>query len=410
MDFNLPTETPIMGGPVEFEQQPVTVAPADLTTSVDPPLVPHDGLSPGDQVLGVDNSALVPLNQPDQFQSPPDIEADEQEDDSHVRHFTVTLPMAANTRAKYLDTITENKATLIKFGDVFANSLTSIPDPALVAKVDTIFDRLLNLCDLPAYEDDLPELGKVDMMKHATNSNSKFSFVYEFINGLWDINARILVISQPGRAFEYLEAVVSATDCPYTVLGQENLTEQNTEVTSVVLAVAGQDLSAVQGGVDVVIAFDHTARSVELPASLSFEAMAPIVLDLVATYSLDHIDQQLQQTDQKLDSLERRNALNLATATAMDYLRNPDRQTTEPHQAAKTFAAFLRNPDDGLDWEPHPLPVDIFEMWLSSQERTQESQGDLLVEAGGRKRRLVSCFVNLNGVSRTTNIITGRYR
>jgi hypothetical protein len=410
MDFNMPTETPIMGGPVEFEQQPVTVAPADLTTSVDPPLVHHDGLSPDDQVLGVDNSALVPLNQPDQFQSPPDMGADEQEDDSHVRHFTVTLPMAANTRAKYLDTITENKATLIKFGDVFANSPTSIPDPALVAKIDTIFDRLLNLCDLPAYEDDLPELGKVDMMKHATNSNSKFSFVYEFINGLWDINARILVISQPGRAFEYLEAVVSATDCPYTVLGQENLTEQNTEVTSVVLAVAGQDLSAVQGGVDVVIAFDHTARSVELPASLSFEAMAPIVLDLVATYSLDHIDQQLQQTDQGLDSLERRNALNLATATAMDYLRNPDRQTTEPHQAAKTFAAFLRNPDDGLDWEPHPLPGDIFEMWLSSQERTQESQGDLLVEAGGRKRRLVSCFVNINGVSRTTNIMTGRYR
>ncbi|KAH6850777.1 hypothetical protein B0I37DRAFT_324150, partial [Chaetomium sp. MPI-CAGE-AT-0009] len=391
MGFNMPTETPVMGGPVEFEQQPVTVAPADLTTSVEHPPVSLDDLAADDDVLGggVDDQALVPLHQPGQFQSPPGMGADEQEeDDSHVRHFTVTLPMAANTRAKYLDTITENKATLIKFGDVFANSCSSVPDPALVTKIDIIFDRLLNLCDLPAYDDDLPELGKVDMMKHATNSNSKFSFVYEFINGLWDINARILIISQPGRAFEYLEAVVSATDCPYTILGQEGSTEQDTEVTSIVLAVAGQDLSAVQGGVDVVIAFDHTARSVELPATLGFESMAPIVLSLVATYSLDHIDQQLHQAEQELDSLERRNVLNLATATAMDYLRNPDRQSTEPHQAAKTFAAFLRNPENGLDWEAQPLPVDIFEMWLSSQERTQESQVDLLAEAAGRKRRL----------------------
>ncbi|KAK3297511.1 uncharacterized protein B0H64DRAFT_457707 [Chaetomium fimeti] len=391
MDFNMPTETPAMGGPVQFEQQPVTVAPSDLTTSVEHPPVSLDDLAADDQVLGggVDDQALVPLNQPDQFQSPPGIGGDEQdEDDSLVRHFTVTLPMAANTRAKYLDTITENKATLIKFGDVFANSCSSVPDPALVTKIDVIFDRLLNLCDLPAYEDDLPELSKVDMMKHATNSNSKFSFVYEFINGLWDINARILIISQPGRAFEYLEAVVSTTDCPYTILGQEGSTEQGTEVTSVVLAVAGQDLSAVQGGVDVVIAYDHTARSVELPATLGFESMEPIVLSLVATYSLDHIDQQLHQAEQDLDSLERRNVLNLATATAMDYLRNPDRQSTEPHQAAKTFAAFLRNPESGLDWEPHPLPADIFEMWLSSQERTQESQVDLLAEAAGRKRRL----------------------
>jgi hypothetical protein len=225
-------------------------------------------------------------------------------------------------------------------------------------------------------------------------------FVYEFLTGLWDINSRILVLSAPGRVFEYVEAVVAATDCPYSILGQEE--PKRAEGASVVLAVAGQDLSTIEGGVDVVIAFDHAARAVELPATLAYEAMAPIVLSLVATYSLDHIDQQFVQImEQDMDSLVKRNALNLATAKAREYLRTPENQHVAPHEAAKTFADFLRSPEIGLDWEPHPLPADVFEIWLSSQERTQLSQmsqsqadqADALNGPGGRKRPSVSAYL-----------------
>jgi hypothetical protein len=387
-DFHMPPESSTADGHgMDFEQPPATVAPADLTTSVEHFCSAHD-----DQVLGgvleepAPDSASV---EPDQYSL--DMGTDSQED--HGRLFTVTLPMAANIRAAYLEIISQNKATMINFGDVLSNS-DSNPEPALVTKLDGIFKDLLNLCDLPAYHDDLPELGKIEKMKHATNSNSKFSFVYEFLHGLWDINARILVLCQPD-VFEYLEAVISTTNCPYSVLAQsgEDSSAQSTEGTSVILAVAGQDLSNVQG-IDVVISFDHTARSVELPATLGYGSMAPIVLSLVATYSLDHIDQQL--VDQDLDSLERRNALNLASVTALEYLRNPDRQCVEPHEAAKTFANFLRNPENGLDWEPHPLPADVFEIWLSSQtqnSQAQVNQPDMLSGPGsGRKRHLVSTF------------------
>ncbi|KAL2197601.1 hypothetical protein P885DRAFT_35171 [Corynascus similis CBS 632.67] len=367
----------LLGGELEYERPPATVSPADLTTNNPLPeeeVAEPPGASP---------------NQPDVF---PLGSSERDEDDSHdERNITVTLPMAASTRAKYLDTISENKSTMIQFGEVFSNSYSGVPDASLVVKIDSIFEQLLNLCDLPAYDEDLPELGKVDMMKHATNTNSKFSFVYELLQDIWDVNARILVLSQPGRVFEYLEAVISTTDCPYTLFGQEDSTEQftTTEGTSIVLATVGQDLTKVQG-IDVVIAFDHAARSAELPPTLGLEPMAPTILSLVATYSLDHIDQQLVQIEQDLDSFERRNALNVAMASAMDYLRNPDRQSTEPHEAAKTFAMYLRNPEAGLDWEPTPLPVDIFEIWLSSQERTQDprSQSQAQIGAGGRKRPL----------------------
>jgi len=335
-------------------------------------------------------------------------EQEEDDDDSHVRHFTVTLPMAANTRATYLETIRENKATMITFGEVFANSRSNVPDDSLVAQIDALFGRLLDLCDLPAYDHDLPELSKEEMMKHATNSNSKFSYVYEFLHGLRDINVRILILSAPGRVFDYLEAVVSATGCPYTILGEEGSTGQEpTEGASVVLAVAGEDLSTVDEGIDVVIAFDHTARSVELPATLGYDNMAPIVLSLVATYSLDHIGQQLLQGEQDLDSFERRNALNLATAKSRDYLRNPESQHIAPHEAAQTFASFLKNPEIGLDWEPQPLPADIFDLWLGSQERTQATQAHVyeavVLNGPGRKRPLVRTSSSSNWPKASTN-------
>ncbi|KAL2178902.1 uncharacterized protein P884DRAFT_195564 [Thermothelomyces heterothallicus CBS 202.75] len=369
-------DAPLMGGHAEYEQPQETVAPADLTTSNQLP----------DQ--DVEDTTAASPDQPDEYPLNSGENEQDEDDDSHKegRHITVTLPMAANTRAKYLDTVSENKSTLIQFGEVFSNSFSDVPDASLVSRIDAIFEQLLNLCDLPAYDEDLPELGKVDMMKHATNTNSKFSFVYELLQELRDINLRFLIFSQPGRVFEYLEAVISTTGSPYTVLGQEGTTGQlvPAEGASVVLATVGQDLTKVQG-VDVVIAFDHAARSAELPQTLGFESTAPIIMSLVAIYSLDHIDQQLDQVEQDLDSLERRNALNVATATAMDYLRNPDRQNSEPHEAAKKFAAFLRNPEVGLDWEPHPLPADIFEIWLSSQERTQSHAQ---IGAGDRKRAL----------------------
>ncbi|GAB1314364.1 Chromo domain-containing protein [Madurella fahalii] len=396
MGIKMPTQHAVGGQhSMGYEQPLETVAPSDLTTSISHITGIGDVLSSGDPQI-LDEVAEDPIRtstNDERDQSPQEMGHDEQEDETHARNFVVTLPMAANTRSKYLETIAENKATMIEFGEVFANSVSSLPDAELVAKMDRIFEQLLSLCDLPAYDDTLLELGTGEMMKHATGSNSKFSFVYEFLNGLWDINARVLILSQPGRVFDYLQAIVSAADFPYTVLGQADVIGQLREGMSVILAVAGQDLTMVQGVVDVVLAFDHAARSVELPAGLGYDSMVPIVLSLVATYSLEHIDQQLLQQEPDLDGLERKNALNLATAAAKEHLRNPERGYPEPHEAAEIFANFLRSPEAGLAWEPHPLPADVFELWLSSQDRAQGSQTELHQTdvsnlLSGRKRRL----------------------
>lgn len=381
---------------MEFEQHPQTVAPSVLTTSVDHISGPEDGLPGVDQQIHHgDAGGVLPAPthiDPNQLSNlVPEDQEDSEEDDGHGRDFLVTLPMAANSRARYLETISHNKAAMIAFGNIFNESYSRVPDPALVAKMDSFFERLLALCDLPAFDDSPLDLSKEEMKKHAINSNSKFLFLYEFLTGLWGINIRVLVLSQPGRVFEYIEAVVSAAGFPYTILGQEPPSGQSVEGLTVVLAVVGQDLSKFEGGVDVVIAFDHTARSVQLPASLGYGSMAPIVLSLVVTYSLEHIDQQLLQLDPDLDGLQRKNALNLAIATAKEHLRNPKRGFPEPHEAAEMFYNFLRSPEGGLAWEPHPLSPDIFDIYISTQDHTQESQRDMLRRdlSVGRKRPAV---------------------
>ncbi|KAJ4306553.1 hypothetical protein N0V88_001357 [Collariella sp. IMI 366227] len=379
------------GHGMEFEQQPTTVAPADLTTSIEHLHGGDEDLSTDHQFLGAPEQSAVSADiQPDHFPLHME-EEDEDEEEALSRHFTVTLPMAANTRSIYLDTIAENKPTMIEFGQFFSEELVPDgPDASLVAKMDIIFEKLLNLCDLPAYDDSLPALSKEEIRKHATNSNSKYSFVYEFLHGLDDINTRIMILSQPGRVFECLEAVISASGFPYTVFGQDGSGQtMDSDGSSVVLAVAGQDLSRIRGGIDVVIAFDHVARSIDLPANLGYESMPPMILSLVTTYSLEHIDQQLQ-SEPGLDVLERKNALNLATGAAREHVRNPEYlrdskgRYLEPHSIAKMFSDFLRDPERGLEWEPHPLPSEIVEVWLSQGQESHDAHQTQIL----RKRHL----------------------
>ncbi|KAK3358951.1 hypothetical protein B0T25DRAFT_577161 [Lasiosphaeria hispida] len=344
----------------EHEQIPATVAPSDLTASVDHTSLIKDALPLAQ--YGLDSRPSLS-----------DANFDEPEEGKRS-DFTVTLPMAASSRETYLRVMTENKATMIEFGEALATSYLP-PSESLVAKMDAMFEQLLEICDLPAWAKDIPNMGPGEMMRHATNTNSKFLFVYEFLNDIRDLSSRVLILSRPGLAFEYLEAVVAASDFAYTVLGRGIIREQDSDGMDVVLATTNQDLSTIRGQIDIVIAFDYISRSVELPPSLAYDDVV-VVLSLLVTHSLEHVDFQLGQLGHELDGIERKGALNLALATTKDLLRNPESGHPEPHDAASIFANFFRNPESGLNWEHRALPDDIFDVWLSSQVQP-ESSGDV---------------------------------
>ncbi|KAK3374020.1 hypothetical protein B0T24DRAFT_657686 [Lasiosphaeria ovina] len=365
------------------EQTPTTVAPSDLTTtdyaSIGDAALPNNDLhtlpvlgeGPGNPAAALGGVGYQESRE-DNHEEP----GDGRQSSPILSEFIITLPMAASTRAQYLKTISDNKATMIEFGEVFTRSFTRLPSDSLVRRIDAVFERFLELCDLPAYADTFAPMEKGEMSRHATNSNPKFSFIHEFLNSLKNTKICILIISRPGRTFDYLEAVVSAGGIHHQVLGRENpispAVSGGPNELNVILAAAGQDLSSINGGVEVVIAFDHDAREVSLPQTLGYDESTPLVLNLVVTYSLEHIDMQLGSG---LDGLERKNALNVAIASAQDILKNPEPGYSEPHEAAEIFASFIKNPGDDLDWEPQALPSNLFEHWLSTQG-TQGSQAE----------------------------------
>ncbi|KAK1760813.1 citron Rho-interacting kinase [Echria macrotheca] len=349
---------------LDYQRVPATVAPSDLTTSAEPLSIVDRSLPPS--ALGIlpgitESVELEPSPQGD----------DEDERRLDQTEFIVTLPMAANSRDRYLRLIAERRATMIEFGDAFAKSLSIVPNDALVSEMDDLYRELLDICDLPSYAADIHDMSPSDMMRHATGTNTKFSFVYEFLNQIRDLNSRVLIMSRPGLTFEYLQAVLSASDFHYTVLGQgDGMMEVAAKGLSIILAQAGDDLTATGGGIDVVVVFDNVARSIELPASLGYDDIGPVVLSLVVTYSLEHIDRQLGQS---LTGLERKNALNLAVVTARPFLASPEGGHPEPHELAEIFANFLKNPEGGLSWEPVILPDDVFDLYLSSQAENAEN-------------------------------------
>lgn len=348
---NLSTQLPVIGAHnPAFEQLPTTVAPSDLTTSLDLPQVADH-----DSEMFTENPQVyehpVPLSVSPNIETVPD-----GADDEHQR-LIVTLPMAANTRSMYLDTVKKNRTIMSQFGSIFSDSLSRVPDPSLVAKIDSFFESLQKFCDLPAYWDSLPSMTLQERTKHATNSNSKFSFVYEFLMALSGTHARVLILSQPGLVSQYLEALVATILDSLKVLGS---------TPSITAADASENLSKFQrAGIDVVILFDEAARSAKLPANLGYDST--MILALTTTYSVEHIDLELRQEEPDLKGLEKKNALNLAIAQVQKYLETPERGYPEPHDAAETFANFLKNPESGINWGHHYLPSDIFELWRSSQ-------------------------------------------
>ncbi|KAK3377755.1 hypothetical protein B0H63DRAFT_224905 [Podospora didyma] len=372
---------PLFGEHMSYKSVPTTVAPSDLTISFNH-ATSADGALPSDgQNTTVNPMSTVLINTESEIHD--DLEEDKSSHHVFNEHI-VTLPMAASTRNEYLSIIKENKATMIEFSDVFIN-LDSMPSDALTSKMDMVFQRLLDLCDLPASADRLHGMAHREMMRHATNSNCKYSFVHEFLKGIRDLNARALILSQEGHPFQYLEAVVSESGLRYTVLGQnKEPIDHIADGLTVILAVSDQDLTSIHGGIDVVVAFDHTARSITLPSTLASNDKPALVLSLLASYSLEHIDFQLGAD---VVGLERKNALNTATANMKPLLKNPESGQLEPYEAADFFASCMRHPQDDIHWVPLHLCDDVMDFWQSSQSRTHDSQSLTFHDSNGLTSR-----------------------
>lgn len=388
--------------PVEV---PTTISPAALLNSMDVDSTPSMSMPTTD--LATTESLIAELLPTAESPSPEDASPEDPSPEDPFQSsldglvtpvaqgptkFVVTLPLAANVRPQYLDTIRDNREAIEAFADVFAKEVSDAePSPAVNASIDVMFQKLSDVCDLPVYIESLPVMGEKDMMRHATGSNSKFLFVHEFIESIRDLDKKVAIISRPGRVADFIEAVVAISGVRFRRLGEEAYARkaESSGPLAVTICTTASNAPSLPADTDVIIAFDRDARASPLYEGGQYFKQ-PIVLSLVATHTMEHIDARISR---RLAPMERKNALVLSIVHARQCLVDPERGMLEPHQVAMRFGSYIREPDSDFHWEPHPIPDEVFEVYLSnSQPEAPQTSGDVNMEreesAVSRKRQI----------------------
>lgn len=388
-----------------------TISMSDLSYAA-PPTLDLSSEPDLDAEESLEQNSLEQLSSPLSMDEDADGQADQQlppqaKSNFGTNSYVVTLPLAANTRQKYIDLVVDKKTQQIikDFSEVYARDVNGVPDREAIDQIDDLLHKLLDLSDLPPFFDSLPAMSDEVMMKHAVNTNSKFSFVYEFLNDIATKDNSVLILGRKGVMNDYLEAVASASNLPvqrfeaskYTRLAAPSR-ERRSSFT-VVLADTAEMAEAKSRAVgtdrfprpedfDIVIGFDHTARTSGLIAyfietalpdaavsniqnirsaqASRYQSRKPLVLLLVSALTLEHVDLRLELDS--VDDLERKNALLLCTLESLRYLKDVpyEEAPDKPHQVAEAFAKIIKDPAAALEWEPTPLPEDVFDIYMHS--------------------------------------------
>ncbi|KAI0977453.1 hypothetical protein F4678DRAFT_413128 [Xylaria arbuscula] len=380
-----PYDTPRMA-------QPITLDPSALTLSIEndvngSPSVPTD-----------DGFATGPL--PGSTNS----DEDETQEDlprsllPHVptgpSEYLVTLPFQTGTRPQYNDIIRDNEALMQQYNSAFRVLPHQTPHKSLIEKLDAMFARLLDICDFPHFRDDLEQLSPDEIAKHVIGTNAKFAFVAELLDNLQSLNSdkKVLIMVRPGQLMDLLGYVIKSRGCRYIRSGLDvvSITDAKHPLT-VSLSATSEAEYWIPTNVDVVIAFDHTFRHESL--SPIDQSTSPIILTLVNTASIQHINMRILEN---LQPLERKNVLMLAMAKAMQSIEEPD-PSESLFFIAEKFARRVQMPEDEEDefyWEPQSVPIAIFDdlYAASSQlEPIQVSRHSLGTDQqpGSRKRSYI---------------------
>lgn len=314
-------------------------------------------------------------------------------------NYIVTLPFQASIRDLYDTTLLEYKSDAMKFGEVFTNEIYEPPEDSLVRRIDELFNRLQNLCDYP--EDivgtAVEHLPTEEKVKYSSGANGKFNFLYELLQGI-NADTNVLVVVPYSNLLRPLVELVEALelDCTCDALGHTAKGELQGSAVRVTLALPH---AADPSGFDVVVGYDSSFNNSAISASLSSGDFAtsgkkaPLVVRLIAAFSIEHIDLELSDT---LTGLERKSALLVGISKARALINDPPR-LPEPYEVAKLFADYLNGETEAPVWAPEPLPDRVLDVYFSQQTASQMPPATTPDAENGRKRKLVRCTHHVQG-------------
>ncbi|KAM3540466.1 hypothetical protein ARSEF1564_006601 [Beauveria bassiana] len=371
------------------EGLPGTISPSEILASAGAvsdgnagPILEPPGVIPA-AVFGSSAEPIIAGQQ-----SPGSPSSSATSDDPVLMHHLITLPFQASLRPQYDDILLAHRKHVKEFSEVFSKEEYVEPNHSLVQKIDELFCALRNICDYPQnlIGTSLEKLSPPDQVKYACDANPKFSFVFELLQGI-ETNIRVLIVAQSVELLRLLAHVAATLDIDCSARALESLHNvSNNSACNVTLALPNHEFDIDE--FEVVIGFDHSFGSSPVAQALLREGQAvrpPMVLTLVTTHSIEHIDRQLQG---ELNPLERRNALLASIVNARKLTSDPDPGYPEPHSIATMFYEFLNGAAEEVFWDPISLPEDVLDIYMSSQSQSQSQQPAVAETESSRKRKL----------------------
>ncbi|KAM0335746.1 hypothetical protein ACHAQA_000796 [Verticillium albo-atrum] len=274
--------------------------------------------------------------------------------------FMVTLPLPANMKDVYLNTILRYRREIETFNNQQSNEGTP-PDAQLSAQIDQLFSDLFDICDHPASlgDEEVRQLNPTDLQKHAMGTNSKFYFVGRLLERLSSSDKKVLVVARSQKLLGYLQAII----------GTIQPTDRDDSELVIQLAHVDQTVDILD--FDVVIGYDsaYPASSVAQQVEDAEPNKRPVVISLVVTYSIEHFEMVIP-TD--FGELDRKNALLISIFQSRAPLSNYGDQDVE--KVVAEFAEHLLEPDLVFEWEPETIPSDLLDFYDNAQRTQTQAQ------------------------------------
>ena len=374
--------------------QPATVSPADVSLPSEaerltlPVLTSHEHANSGLYDSSGHSITLAQLPQTDKDVSPRSSESEEV-----GASYMVTLPFQASIRSLYDEILFKNRSDVTKFTDVFTTEILTEPELSLINTIDNLFHQLRNLCDYPenVLEGPLRDIPVSQKVRYYLDANAKMNFLYEFLQAIAK-DTRILIVARSSDLLRLVCDIAEALqlECACEALGYSAPNPESPVRLTLSLLSQSNEIDARQ--YDVVIGYDGSFSDSAFFHQLNDEntdKKQPLVLRLITTYSIEHIEAELPPT---ANELEHKSALLLSIVNARPLLADPPR-LPQPPFVAKIFSDYVNDEVQSIAWDPEPIPPSVVDVYANSQSLSQmprESSFD--PETGGRKRKIVSAM------------------
>ncbi|KAL1895804.1 hypothetical protein Cpir12675_003082 [Ceratocystis pirilliformis] len=378
-DLMLPQQNPSL----------LTIAPSDISRSVDMPFEDHLRESPHLNTSPVQH----PIKE-DTVESLQSLDGDIIYDGE--REFLVTLPFASSQRPLYIDVIEKFKAYNKSFANIFFDEEYQEPRASLVHQIDEEFVTLLDLCDYPheLASKSLSELSEKEVQHYAVESNAKFNFLWEFLHELEETENKILIVVRSEKLLRLLKAVISAEKIPVsTSTLDETDYSRSTSSLTVVLALHNSEIIDPISSFNAVIGFDYMFRFSTAARQINAFPVSkqPFVLTLMMLHSIEHLDISMVKAQ---DAMEHKNAVVYGLVQGRDLIRNPRLTDYEkPHEIAFHFAEQVKDPNPHFAWDSQPFPKEILDGIYMSPQSSQANDSETGLDsqlAAGRKRKHIN--------------------